>query len=215
MTTGKTTDVAKFERLEEEWTELCQTHDCVRSAAGIIDRMDFTKDPCDDFYDFTCGNFVKTKMPPVDQGSRNVLQEIQDEMYIEMKAMLESEIAVSSTAAQKAKTFYNSCMDDNNSNEDDDETIEVLLDSIEKSGGSWCALDLLMASNSSSFACRDDSDFDFDKRLSESIMNQIPSFVNVYVASPENDTNAPYSFHVRMTMSMPVTHHFTHYSSFN
>lgn len=205
------TDVTKFRLLEEEWTELCQTHDCVRSAAGIIDRMDFTKDPCEDFYEFTCGNFVKTKIPAVDHGNRNVLQEIQDEMYIEMKAMLESSSSMNSVAATKAKTFYSSCMLDNQaSEEDDEETYEVLLDLIDKSGGSWCALDLLLARNSSS--CLDDTAFDFDKRLSESIMNQIPSFVNVYVASPENDTNAPYAFHVSRLLNnhaqpLPVTHH--------
>jgi len=180
-------------------TKLCQTHECVRSAAGIIDRMDLTKDPCEDFYEFTCGNFIRSKMPPVDRGSRNILQEIQDEMYTEMKSMLESTKTLNSSAAEKAKIFYTSCMNGKaNEEEDEDEsesTQSLLLELLQDSGGDWCALDLMLGLNSS---CHANNDYNFEKRLAESIMNQIPSFVNIYVASPENETAAPYAFHVSL-----------------
>ena len=188
-------------------TELCQAHDCVRTAAGIIEKMDFSQDPCQDFYSFSCGNFVKTKVPPLDHSSRNILQEIQDELYIEMKSMLESTKSVTSEAAEKAKIFYTSCMTDNIPRlEDEEEEVErdssqLLVNLIESSGGSWCALRLLMTKDKNA-SCHDGSGFDFDKRLSESIMNQIPSFVNVYVASPENETSSPYAFHVRLCLSI-------------
>src|SRR5687767_13390754 len=36
----------------------CYTPECLRSAAYIIDNMDATRDPCQDFQRFACGGFL-------------------------------------------------------------------------------------------------------------------------------------------------------------
>lgn len=37
----------------------CQTKDCLRAAANLLQSMDRTVDPCEDFYKFTCGNWAE------------------------------------------------------------------------------------------------------------------------------------------------------------
>lgn len=220
--------------MEQQSDRLCQTADCVRSAAAIIEKMDLSKDPCEDFYDFACGNFVKTKVVPFDHSSRNILQEIQDELFVEMKGLFGSPIvdnsspSSSSSAVDKAKMFYTSCMNHESKEDDEKEAMVILMNLIEESGGSWCAFELLLELQSSPNAANsihDGSDikdvmkkcktndndgklFDIDKRLAESFMNQIPSLVNVYVASPESEnsssssspsSSSPYALHVSLS----------------
>lgn len=38
---------------------LCKSKDCLRAASNLLQSMDFTADPCDDFYKFTCGNWAE------------------------------------------------------------------------------------------------------------------------------------------------------------
>lgn len=36
---------------------LCSSSDCVRAASYLLESMDLEADPCEDFYQFTCGNW--------------------------------------------------------------------------------------------------------------------------------------------------------------
>lgn len=37
----------------------CETKDCMRAANNLLQSMDTTVDPCEDFYRFTCGNWAE------------------------------------------------------------------------------------------------------------------------------------------------------------
>jgi membrane metallo-endopeptidase-like protein 1 len=43
---------------------ICMTEKCVHTAATILAKMDKTVDPCDDFYKFVCGSFIKNAVIP-------------------------------------------------------------------------------------------------------------------------------------------------------
>ncbi|RNA08871.1 neprilysin [Brachionus plicatilis] len=48
---------------KQETKEICTTQACIKAAAMIINNMNFSADPCEDFFEFTCGNFVhKTRL---------------------------------------------------------------------------------------------------------------------------------------------------------
>lgn len=38
---------------------LCETNNCIRAASNLMQSMDFTANPCTDFYQFTCGNWAE------------------------------------------------------------------------------------------------------------------------------------------------------------
>jgi endothelin-converting enzyme/membrane metallo-endopeptidase-like protein 1 len=42
-----------------EHENICNTKECVEVANNILNSIDNTVDPCDDFYQFTCGNYIK------------------------------------------------------------------------------------------------------------------------------------------------------------
>lgn len=186
------TDVCKYEKSAKELSVICQSNNCVRAAAQIIDKIDFSVDPCDDFYQFSCGNYVKTKPVPDDRLSRNILQEIQDQMYVDMKTLFEEENKNDSIAIRKAKQFYNSCMREPTS-EDEVAAGELIADLIQSSGGRWCLLESMLDNNK---ACQTDRRFDLEKRLADAFMNQIPSLFNMYIASPDDKNDTKYALHV-------------------
>lgn len=166
--------------------------------------MDLTVDPCEDFYQFSCGNYMKKQTVPDDRSSRNVLQEIQDQMYVEMKNLLESEEGSDSeqkeknVVVKKAKDFYASCMRE--STEEDEVTVtNLIINLIENSGGKWCAFQSMLLGETGDDDCRDRR-FDVEKRLADAFMNQIPSIFNMYVASPEDRNNTTYALHVSRSL---------------
>lgn len=46
---------------------ICLTASCVKIANSILDKVDLDVDPCEDFYSFACGNFIKNTAIPEDK----------------------------------------------------------------------------------------------------------------------------------------------------
>ena len=43
---------------------LCLTRDCIKLAASVLSTIDETADPCTDFYQFSCGNWLQNAVIP-------------------------------------------------------------------------------------------------------------------------------------------------------
>lgn len=70
-------------------TSVCSTPECVKTAQDILADIDLNVDPCSDFYQYTCGNWLKRAIIRDDQvsnGTFEVLSETTDQV---MRSILE------------------------------------------------------------------------------------------------------------------------------
>ena len=45
-------------------SKVCLSQECIKLSAAIISAMDPSVDPCQDFYNFSCGNWVQNNILP-------------------------------------------------------------------------------------------------------------------------------------------------------
>ncbi|XP_035210660.1 neprilysin-2-like [Stegodyphus dumicola] len=91
---------------------ICQTPGCVKAAADILTNLDETVEPCNDFYQFACGGWLKNHDIPEDQVSVSTFSGVQDDLDLKLKALLEKELTGKEPDfIQMIKSMYDSCMD--------------------------------------------------------------------------------------------------------
>jgi membrane metallo-endopeptidase-like protein 1 len=74
--------------------------------------MNFSVNPCEDFYEFACGRFEKTTIIPDDAGSVNTINMIEGRVLGQLHTLLNSEIRNDELRPFKmVKKFYKQCMD--------------------------------------------------------------------------------------------------------
>ena len=82
------------------------------SASLILDRLDTSVDPCDDFYSFACGSFVKNTVIPDEKVSVSQHKLITDEIRLNMRKLIDAPIQDSDPPATvMLKKYFTSCMD--------------------------------------------------------------------------------------------------------
>ncbi|XP_062901381.1 neprilysin-like [Mobula hypostoma] len=90
--------------------ETCTTPDCVKSAGRLIENMDPTADPCENFYQYACGGWLKKQVIPERSSQHSTFDILRDELVVVMKDVLEKPGNEDSTGIQKAKILYQSCL---------------------------------------------------------------------------------------------------------
>lgn len=117
-----------------EQNNVCITSGCVNAAAHILDRIDPSVDPCDDFYQFSCGTFMKNAIIPDEMADENMVNIINQKIQNQIRAIIAEEPAPTDLNAFKlAKNFYKSCMDEKSIEK---RGIQPLID-LTKSYGGW------------------------------------------------------------------------------
>lgn len=92
---------------------LCQTVGCRKSAEDIRANMDPRVKPCDNFYKFACGNFLKTSEIQTDRASVSTFSKIEDRLSSQMRSALEEpESDTGPNIFNLMKKFYVTCMDE-------------------------------------------------------------------------------------------------------
>ncbi|KAM9542731.1 neprilysin isoform 1-T2 [Guaruba guarouba] len=91
---------------------VCKTSDCIKSAARILENMDTTAEPCNDFYQYACGGWLKRNVIPETSSRYSNFDILRDELEVVLKDVLDTPSTNDITAVQKAKTLYRSCINE-------------------------------------------------------------------------------------------------------
>ncbi|KAK2538547.1 Mme [Columba guinea] len=91
---------------------VCKTSDCIKSAARILENMDTSAEPCNDFYQYACGGWLKRNVIPETSSRYSNFDILRDELEVVLKDVLATPSSNDISAVQKAKTLYRSCINE-------------------------------------------------------------------------------------------------------
>lgn len=92
---------------------LCLTPGCISAASSILNRMDADVEPCDNFYEFACGKYIRdvTAIIPDEKLTVDAFSTVSDEIEIQLKTIINEPVrANESRAFTLAKRLNASCM---------------------------------------------------------------------------------------------------------
>ncbi|XP_071668735.1 endothelin-converting enzyme 2 isoform X4 [Patagioenas fasciata] len=113
---------------------MCLTDACVRVASKILEALDVETDPCQDFYQYSCGGWIKRNPLPNGRSKWSTFNSIWDQNQAIMKHLLENATFNSSSEAErKTQRYYLSCLKEQRIEELGSQPLVELIDKI----GGW------------------------------------------------------------------------------
>jgi len=93
--------------------DVCLTPECAVAAASIIQAMDITADPCEDFFQFACGGWVESNVIPDGRNKWGRFYELRDQVDNDLKAIVSQspQEPSESDAVKSLRRMFKGCMD--------------------------------------------------------------------------------------------------------
>lgn len=111
----------------------CTTPGCVRAAVYAMDSLDLSIKPCDDFFQFACGNFIKKTELPEDKYAIYPLSLISDKLQEQITKLITAEPEPNEAKPFRlAKDLYKAC---NNLSLIEEVGVKPYLKIVEQLGG--------------------------------------------------------------------------------
>jgi len=95
----------------QDSSDTCLTSGCVKAAADFLRNMDTSVDPCQDFYRFSCGQWVDSQVIADDRTSVSIFSLLQDDLNNKLRVLIEKAADPSEPEfVLKMRNMYKSCM---------------------------------------------------------------------------------------------------------
>lgn len=92
---------------------ICSTEICVKESARMLNSIDESVNPCDNFYDFACGKLKQITVLPDNKESQTTFSLIQDIVDGQLRSILTEEPQSNEPEPFKlAKILTKTCMDE-------------------------------------------------------------------------------------------------------
>ncbi|XP_072496554.1 endothelin-converting enzyme 2 isoform X4 [Notamacropus eugenii] len=112
----------------------CLTEACIRVAGKILESLDREVSPCEDFYQFSCGGWMRRNPLPDGRSRWNTFNSLWDQNQAVLKHLLENETFNSTSEAErKTQRYYLSCLQEQRIEELGAQPLRDLIDKI----GGW------------------------------------------------------------------------------
>ncbi|XP_069699097.1 neprilysin-1-like isoform X2 [Periplaneta americana] len=90
---------------------VCRTEECKETAATLLQSLNLSVNPCEDFYEFACGGWVQSHPLPPTEAHRNQFDLVMEKVDLEIKEILEeAENPDEPFPVRAAKKTYKACM---------------------------------------------------------------------------------------------------------
>ncbi|KAG8189068.1 hypothetical protein JTE90_025500 [Oedothorax gibbosus] len=101
----------RLRRAERITSGTCHSKECIQAASQILEKMNPMVEPCDNFYEFACGNYINRNTVPDDHYTKSTMQTMEEDVYVTIKKMMERPVTSNdSEAIIKVKNLYTTCM---------------------------------------------------------------------------------------------------------
>ncbi|KAK9875326.1 hypothetical protein WA026_007724 [Henosepilachna vigintioctopunctata] len=111
--------------------EACVSVDCVSAATHVLDTVDPSVSPCDNFHQFVCGSYLRKAM---EYNKLPVIKILEERTKNQIDAIIADNPGKPSAHSLKLqRQFYRSCINTSAVQADENETFQTLLDAV----GGW------------------------------------------------------------------------------
>lgn len=94
-------------------SRVCLSEACISVTSSILRSLDRTVDPCEDFFSYSCGGWIKANPVPDGHSRWGTFNDLWEHNQAIMKHLLENTtMNVSSEAERKAQRYYLACMNE-------------------------------------------------------------------------------------------------------
>lgn len=66
----------------------CLNSSCVHLASRILDSLDFSVDPCEDFYSYSCNGWINANPAPEGKNNWGTFMKLENQNYLVIKHVL-------------------------------------------------------------------------------------------------------------------------------
>ncbi|XP_041377327.1 neprilysin-1-like [Gigantopelta aegis] len=111
---GSQPGVTITQQQNQEQNDVCTTDACVKEAASLLHAIDRSVDPCEDFYQYSCGGWMRTHTIPEDKSELNRFGALRDDVQLKLKVLLDEKVSNTNDidAIRKLKYMFHSCINE-------------------------------------------------------------------------------------------------------